>query len=135
MTATEDDLIAAAVGNEADGIEDLGILPETWAALDTETRRMIRYGCIGKTKWTQRGAKNSAAAMTREGLGGQEEGPLRAYRCPFTMDDRHHWHVGHAPTMETAGGIARAIRDLHGNRPDQLRSTPVGKTTRKKGPR
>ena len=95
----------------------LGITEDHWDALDPESRRLIRSGCLGKTIWQERGAKESARRLIRQGK------ECRAYRCPFTLKD-HHWHVGHVPTMATLEGIARTIRDLHGDRPTATKGTP-----------
>lgn len=85
----------------------LGITEDHWDALDPESRRMIRFGCLGKTLYQERGAKATASRLDG----------CRAYRCPFTLTEDGHWHVGHVPTMTTVEAIARTIRDLHSNRP------------------
>jgi hypothetical protein len=92
----------------------LSIDLDTWWRITPEARRMIRGGCLEKSA---RQAKESTSRVKELGRRGVE---VRSYRCPFTMGDAHHWHVGHPPTMTTVEAIASTIRDLHGTAPEKL---------------
>ncbi|HEV2071080.1 MAG TPA: hypothetical protein VGR26_14920 [Acidimicrobiales bacterium] len=37
---------------------------------------------------------------------------VRAYRCPFSVPGRRHWHYGHPPSLESLRTIAAAVRNL-----------------------
>lgn len=93
------------------------LLPEAdvWDRLHPETRRVIERACLSKTAWSHGG---SMGAVRRLRAKGETVSP---YRCPF--EDGDVWHVGHVPSMETVAGLAKAIRDVNGDRPADLQVT------------
>lgn len=84
--------------------------PEWWE-LNPATRGIIRSSCLTKTIMSMDRVRDVARRARRGGT------PLRGYRCPFARVPHHH--LGRVPTMETVEKIALAIRDLHGDRPEE----------------
>jgi len=81
----------------------IGLTDEEWSALEPETRDVVRSSCFRKTSIGQR-----AAIDIVDSSGGGR------YRCPFCGG----MHLStHPPTVDVLAGIARAIRDVHGNAP------------------
>lgn len=93
----------------------IGISWETWASLTEGTRRTIYASCLGKRPRDRGDARAHARRL-------EVETKLRhsAYPCPF--GEHRHWHAGKTIPVETMAKIALAIRDLHGNHPENPRS-------------
>lgn len=88
--------------------------------LHPETVKIVKGTCLRKRRYLTVGEAQKAAKALRMRDGGQ----VRPYHCPYGSD-QDHWHVGNPPSMSDLQAIARAIRDLHGNRPEDLSSTGV----------
>jgi hypothetical protein len=78
-----------------------------------DTAWVVEHACSRKQRYPRAEAMRLAETKRAQGI------EVSAYRCPFA-DQGRHWHLGHAPGMETLEDIAHAIRDLHGNAPAEL---------------
>lgn len=94
----------------------LGITPEAWDALHPESQRTLWIACIRKKDWVST-AEGAAAAR----LACRRGDRVRLYRCPFVLDGQAHFHLGHVPSIRVVAMIARTIRDIHHDRPPDLR--------------
>lgn len=94
----------------------LGITPEAWDALHAESQRTVWAGCLRKNSYlsTSEGASKARLACRN----GER---VRLYRCPFVLEGEVHFHLGHVPSMTVLAMIARTIRDIHHDRPIDLR--------------
>lgn len=94
----------------------LGITPEAWEALHRDSRFTIRAACLRKKPYYSRNA-----ALEVKSARDRRDRPDRVYPCPFVLDGPPHFHIGRVPTMKVVALIALAIRDLHHDRPIDLR--------------
>ena len=99
----EDRIVTAVLTDEHRA--RIGLTDEEWSALEPSTRDVVRTACFRKVDFRYR-PEDIARHKRTDGAA--------EYRCPFCGGK----HLStHPPTTETLAGIARAIRDVHGNAP------------------